>query len=114
MTADVLALMRSSDDCRNESVLIVAGKRALARASLRAIAYIQIQEVPMALITIKDLLQSVELDRQAMLAILGGARAGARPTDLVGATFRSGRIVDYPPGFVRDRPEEANGPRPVS
>jgi hypothetical protein len=67
----------------------------------------------MALINIKDLPQSVELDRRAMLAIVGGARAGARQTDLVGATFRSGRIVDYPPGFVRDRPEEANGQRPV-
>ena len=63
----------------------------------------------MALIDIKDLPQSVELDRKAMLAIVGGARAGARPIDLVGATIRGGRIVDYPPGFVRDKPEEANG-----
>jgi hypothetical protein len=67
----------------------------------------------MALIDIKDLPQSVELDRRAMLAIVGGARAGARPIDLVGATFQSGRIVDYPPGFVRDRPEEENGQRLV-
>ena len=54
----------------------------------------------MALINIKDLPQSDELDRKAMLAIVGGARSGARPTDLVGTTFRSGRIVDYPPGFA--------------
>jgi hypothetical protein len=82
-----------------------------ARESLRAIAYIQAQEVPMALIDIKDLPQSVELDRKAMLAIVGGTRAGARPTDLVGTTFRSGRIVDYPPGFERDRSDEAKGQR---
>ena len=65
----------------------------------------------MALINIKDLPQSVELDRSAMLAIVGGARAGARPFDLVGQTLRGGRIVDYPPGFVRDKPAEANGQR---
>jgi len=67
----------------------------------------------MARINIKDLPQSVELDRRAMLAIIGGARAGARPTDLVGATAPNGRIVDYPPGFVRDRAEEAKPQRPV-
>ena len=67
----------------------------------------------MALIDIKDLPQSVELDRKAMLAIVGGTRVGARPTDLVGATLRTGRIVDYPPGFVRDKVEEANGQRSV-
>ena len=64
-------------------------------------------------LNIKDLPQSVELDREAMLAIVGGARAGARPTDLAGAPVRSGRIVDYPPGFVRDSAEEANAQRPV-
>ena len=68
----------------------------------------------MALINIKDLPQSVELDREAMLEIVGGARAGARPAGLAGAApFRSGRIVDYPPGFVRDSAEEANAQRPV-
>lgn len=67
----------------------------------------------MALINIKDLAQSVELDRKAMLAIVGGARAGARPSDLVGATSRSGRIVDYPPGFIRDESVEANKRRLV-
>ena len=66
----------------------------------------------MALIDIKDLPQSDELDRQAMLAIVGGARAGTRPTDLVGAALRRGRIVDYPPGFNRDRPPGADRPRP--
>jgi len=65
----------------------------------------------MALINIKDLPQSVELDRKAMVAIVGGARTGARPADLVGAASRNSRIVDYPPGFGRDAVEEANGPR---
>jgi hypothetical protein len=67
----------------------------------------------MALIDIKDLPQSDELDRRAMLAIVGGARTGARPTDLVGTTFLSGRIVDYPPGFVRDKPEDADRHRTI-
>ena len=54
----------------------------------------------MALINIKDLPQSVELDRKAMLAIVGGARA-SRPAGLVATVPRSNRIVDYPPGFAR-------------
>ena len=45
-----------------------------ARASLRAIAYIQAQEVAMALINIKDLPQSDELDRRAMLLAPKAAR----------------------------------------
>lgn len=68
----------------------------------------------MALITIKDLPQSDELDARAMLSVVGGARAGARPTDLVGAAVRNGRVVDYPPGFVSDTPVQANTQRPVT
>ena len=60
----------------------------------------------MALIKVKDLPQSAALDRKAMQAIVGGARTGVRPVDLSGATTRSGRIVDYPPGFGRDRPTD--------
>ena len=60
----------------------------------------------MALIKVKDLAQSVDLDRKAMQAIVGGARTGVRPVELSGPTNRSGRIVDYPPGFGRDRPTE--------
>jgi len=57
----------------------------------------------MALITIKDLPQSDELDRSAMQAITGGARArGRQQSFLEGTTLRNVRIVDYPPGFVRD------------
>jgi hypothetical protein len=58
----------------------------------------------MALITIKDLPQSDDLDRQAMLSIAGGARTGIRPVDIDGAASRAGRIVDYPPGFHRQGP----------
>ena len=67
----------------------------------------------MARINIKDLPQSVELDRKAMVAIVGGARAGSPPTGVVGAMFARGRIVDYPPGFVRERSEEPDGQRPA-
>jgi len=77
-------------------------KCALLSAAVRA--YISVQEVHMARIKVKDLPQSVDLDRRAMQAIVGGARTGVRPVDLSGATTRSGRIVDYPPGFGRDRP----------
>jgi hypothetical protein len=57
----------------------------------------------MALITIKDLPQSIDLDRKAMHAIVGGSRTGVRPVvDLSGAASRNGRIVDYPPGFGRN------------
>lgn len=64
----------------------------------------------MAHITIKDLPLDVELDRQAMAAIVGGSRPGragranglqqrtARHSPAVGS---SRRIVDYPPGFAR-------------
>jgi hypothetical protein len=60
----------------------------------------------MALIKVKDLPQSVALDRKAMQSIVGGARTGVRPVDLSGVTTRSVRIVDYPPGFGRDRPTD--------
>ena len=57
----------------------------------------------MALITIKDLSQSTELDRAAMLAIKGGARGrGARQGDLEEPRLPNTRIVDYPPGFTAD------------
>lgn len=68
----------------------------------------------MALIYIKDLPQSDELDRRAMLAIVGGARTQARPTALVGTMFRNGRVVNYPPGFSRDSADEAEGQRLVT
>lgn len=68
----------------------------------------------MAAITIKDLPQSDELDRQAMLAIVGGTGAGVRPAAPAPAALRSGRIVDYPPGFVRDATAQPGGPIPAA
>jgi hypothetical protein len=61
----------------------------------------------MAKLVIKDLSASVELDRQAMTAIVGGARAGARFFGATGdqpATSRTvARVVDFPPGFSSAR-----------
>lgn len=51
----------------------------------------------MAIIVIKDLPESVDLDRQAMLAITGGARTRGRPTFLGRTIFRSTRIINYLP-----------------
>ena len=56
----------------------------------------------MALITIRDLPQGIELDRTAMQAITGGARARGRQPYTGATTQAPLRIVDYPPGFVRD------------
>jgi hypothetical protein len=53
----------------------------------------------MAKLVIKDLTDSVELDRQAMAAIVGGARIGARASVAVQTVPGSARVVDYPPGF---------------
>jgi hypothetical protein len=55
----------------------------------------------MALITIKDLPQSDDLDREAMRSIVGGGPTGARPVQIDQAKAVSGGIVDYPPGFGR-------------
>jgi hypothetical protein len=57
----------------------------------------------MAKLVIKDLTESVELDRQAMAAIVGGARAGARASITMLAAPLSARVVDYPPGFPAAR-----------
>ena len=53
----------------------------------------------MALITIKDLPQSDDLDREAMRSIVGGGSIGARPVQIDQLKAGNGRIVDYPPGF---------------
>lgn len=53
----------------------------------------------MAKISIKDLPDSVELDRQAMAAIIGGARSGARFGVVAQPVVSAARVVDYPPGF---------------
>jgi hypothetical protein len=57
----------------------------------------------MAKLVIKDLSASVELDREAMTAIIGGARSGTRfavtAQTQPAAAQTVVRIVDYPPGF---------------
>lgn len=53
----------------------------------------------MAIIAIKDLPDSVELDRQAMAAIVGGAQHGS----LLQAAPNPTRLVDYPQGFSSTR-----------
>ena len=58
----------------------------------------------MTLITIKDLSQSDDLDREAMRSIVGGAAAGARPVQIDQLEAGNGRIVEYPPGFGRRGP----------
>jgi len=52
----------------------------------------------MARITIKDLPQSDDLDREAMRSILGGGVRGLGPLRADQAQGRSNPIVDYPPG----------------
>jgi hypothetical protein len=67
----------------------------------------------MALITIQDLPQSDDLDREAMRSIVGGGLTGARPVQIDQAKAGSGRIVDYPPGFGRQGPIPAGRKRPA-
>ena len=54
----------------------------------------------MAVITIKDLPQSDELDREAMRSILGGGHIAPRPPQ-ADSTRAVRRLVEYPPGFNR-------------
>jgi hypothetical protein len=54
----------------------------------------------MSLITIKDLAQSDDLDREAMRSIVGGGHIDARPRAAIQRSETGhDRIVDYPPGF---------------
>jgi hypothetical protein len=55
----------------------------------------------MATITIKDLPESIDLDREAMHAVIGGARGGNRQAYQLQKAFGNIRIVDYPPGVKR-------------
>jgi hypothetical protein len=57
----------------------------------------------MAIIVIKDLPDSVELDRQAMAAIVGGARSGAQYGSLLQQAPNPTRLIDYPQGFLSTR-----------
>jgi hypothetical protein len=62
----------------------------------------------MASIVIKDLQESIDLDRQAMIAITGGARSRGRPSFHGGTIFRGSRIVAYPAGFASTPLADAN------
>lgn len=55
----------------------------------------------MATIVIKDLPDNIDLDREAMAAITGGARTRGRPGVALRGTaiFRSTRIAPLPAGF---------------
>jgi hypothetical protein len=59
--------------------------------------------IAMATIAIKDLPDSVELDRQAMAAIVGGARSTARYGSLLQSASNQARLIDYPQGFLSTR-----------
>lgn len=63
----------------------------------------------MTIIVIKDLAESVELDRQAMVAITGGARSRGRQPFIESTLFRSARIVNYPTGFTSKPLVTTNG-----
>ena len=67
----------------------------------------------MALVTIKDLPQSDDLDREAMRSIAGGGLTGARPVQIDQAKAGSARSVAYPPGFGRQGPIPARSRRPA-
>ena len=53
----------------------------------------------MAKLIIKDLTDSVELDREAMAAVVGGARVGVRLSVAAPLVPVTARVVEYPPGF---------------
>ncbi len=63
----------------------------------------------MATIVIKDLSESVDLDRQAMVAISGGARTNGRRTAVGSTLFRNERIVDFRRGLSRGPLTHAGG-----
>ncbi|MGF6260344.1 hypothetical protein OKW49_001245 [Paraburkholderia youngii] len=67
----------------------------------------------MAKLSIKDLTESVELDREAMAAIVGGAHVGARSSLAAPLVPAATRVVEYPPGFpdAHLRIAEATAPR---
>ncbi|SAL10436.1 hypothetical protein AWB74_00089 [Caballeronia arvi] len=64
----------------------------------------------MAVIKIRDLADSVELDRQAMNTIVGGARDGLRPSFRIRPASNVNRVVDYPGVPVKDVPVAESGP----
>jgi hypothetical protein len=69
-----------------------------------------LEEASMAVIKIRDLADSVELDRQAMHTIVGGARDGVRPLFRIRPASATNRVVDYPGVPVKDVPATQAGP----
>jgi hypothetical protein len=67
---------------------------------------------PMAKLIIKDLADSVQLDREAMAAIVGGARVGARSSSAAPLVPAATRVVEYPPGFPTAHQAIANAAMP--
>ena len=67
----------------------------------------------MATIVIKDLTESIDLDRQAMASSIGGARTRGRfiPRHITASTTR---IVNYPRGFAGNLPPIMGGPSIIS
>jgi len=55
----------------------------------------------MSIILIKDLAESVDLDREAMTAISGGARVRAPQAYFERTTLGDCRIFSYPMGLAR-------------
>ncbi|MFL9961928.1 hypothetical protein PQR02_12670 [Paraburkholderia sediminicola] len=66
----------------------------------------------MAKLIIKDLADSVQLDREAMAAIVGGARVGARSSRAAPLVPAATRVVEYPPGFPAAHQAIANAAMP--
>jgi hypothetical protein len=69
-----------------------------------------LEETSMAVLKIRDLADSVELDRQAMHTIVGGARDGLRPSFRIRPASNTNRVVDYPGVPVKDVPAVQTGP----
>jgi hypothetical protein len=71
----------------------------------------------MAIIVIKDLSDSVDLDRQAMAAIIGGGRISARRTSFGREMSAGSRILNYPGGLAhasrRDTDSRFSGTAPL-
>ena len=65
----------------------------------------------MAKLIIKDLADSVQLDREAMAAVVGGARVGARSSSAAPLVPAATRVVEYPPGFPAAHQAIANAAR---
>ncbi|AJG19975.1 hypothetical protein RR42_m2589 [Cupriavidus basilensis] len=76
-----------------------AASRAPTRRTPAEPAFATLQEEVMAVIVIKDLPDSVDLDREAMVAITGGARTRAGHAWTQRKLGGALRVISYPEGF---------------